>query len=66
MKGKNKGTIKTQNQFDKEEQARLKIKEYFITGQISSDVAIFTLRLLGFSITRSKEIVRQWTEEKNL
>ena len=60
MKGKNKGTIKTQHQYDKEEQARLKIKEYFMTGQISSEVTIFTLRLLGFSATRAKEIVKRW------
>jgi len=62
MKGKNKGAIKTQYQFEKEEQALLKIKEYFLTGQISSEVAIFTLRLLGYSLTRAKQLVRDWTE----
>jgi len=65
MRGRNKGSIMTQHQFEREEQERRKIKEYFMTGQISSEVAIFTLRLLRFSITRAKQIVRQWTFEKN-
>ena len=65
MKGRNKGAIKTQYQFDKEEQARMKIKEYFMTEQISSEVTKFTLRLLGFSVTRAKEIVKQWINDKN-
>jgi hypothetical protein len=64
MKAKNKGSIITQRQFDGEENARIKTKEYFITGQINSEVAIFILRLLGFSVTRAKEIVRQWIYEK--
>ncbi|WP_461246804.1 hypothetical protein [Treponema sp. R6D11] len=64
MKGKNKGAIMTQHQFEKEEQERVKIEEYFMTGQIGSDVAIFTLRLLGFSNARAKQIVRQWANEK--
>jgi len=65
MKGKNKGAIMTQNQFEKEDQARIKINVYFMTGQISSEVAIFTLRLLGFSAARAKQIVMQWTNEKS-
>jgi hypothetical protein len=60
MKEKNKGAIMTQHQ----EKARMKIKEYFMKGQINSEVAIFTLRLLDFSATRAKEIVKQWTSEK--
>jgi hypothetical protein len=65
MRTKDKGSIITQRQFDGEEKARIKTKEYFMTGQISSEVAIFILRLLGFSVARTKEIVRQWTGEKN-
>ena len=65
MKGKNKGAIMTQNQFEKEDQARTKINVYLMTGQISSEVAIFTLRLLGFSAARAKQIVMQWTNEKS-
>ena len=65
MKGNNKGAIKTQYQFDKEDQSRIKIKEYFMAGQISSEAAMFTLRLLGFSITRTKEIVNQWIYDKS-
>jgi Holliday junction resolvasome RuvABC DNA-binding subunit len=65
MKGKTKGSIMTQNQFEKEDQTRTKIKDYFMTGQISSEVAVFTLRLLGFSAARAKQIVRQWASEKS-
>jgi len=64
MRGKDKGSIKTQRQFEKEEQARTKIKEYFLTGQINPEVAVFTLRLLGYSATRAKQIVREWASEK--
>lgn len=65
MQGKTKRSIMTQNQFEKEDQARTKIKDYFMTGQISSEVAVFTLRLLGFSAARAKQIVRQWASEKS-
>ena len=65
MMGKDKGSIKTQRQFEKEEQARTKIKEYFLTGQINPEVAVFTLRLLGYSVTRSKQIVREWASKKH-
>jgi len=65
MIGKDKGAIKTQRQFEKEEQARTKIKEYFLTGQINPEVAVFTLRLLGYSVTRSKQIVREWASKKH-
>ena len=65
MKGKTKGSIMTQHQFEKEEQARIKIEEYFKTGQMNPDVAVFTLRLLGFSAARAKQIVRQWISEKS-
>jgi len=65
MKGKNKGSIMTQHQFEKDEQARIKIEEYFKTGQMNPEVAIFTLRLLGFSVTRAKQIVRLWINEKS-
>jgi len=64
MTGKNKGTIKTQYQYEKEEKARTKIKEYFVSEQISSDAAIFTLHLLGFTAMRAKQIVRQWAFDK--
>ena len=64
MKGKNKGAIKTQRQYEKEEQTRTKIKDYFMSGQINSEVAIFTLHLLGYSVTRAKQIAREWTSEK--
>jgi len=64
MMGKNKGSIKTQRQYEKEEQARTKLKGYFMTGQISSEIAVFTLRLLGYSVTRAKQIVREWASEK--
>jgi heme/copper-type cytochrome/quinol oxidase subunit 3 len=64
MKTKNKGAIMSQHQYEKEEKARMKIKEYFMTGQISSEVAIFTLRLLDFSVAKAKELVKQWTSEK--
>jgi len=60
MREKNKGSIITQHQFEREEQARLKIKEYFLTGQIGSEVTIFTLRLIGYSVMRAKTLVRQW------
>jgi hypothetical protein len=65
MKGKDKGAIMTQHQFEKNEQARIKIEEYFLSGQINSDVGIFTLRLLGFSVAKAKQIVRQWTSENS-
>jgi len=35
-----------------------------MAGQINSEVAIFTLRLLGFSVTRAKQIASEWTSEK--
>jgi len=65
MRGKNKGSIMTQYQFEKEEKERIKIREYFLSEEISPDAAIFTLRLLGFSVTRAKQIVRQWINEKS-
>ena len=64
MIGKNKGSIKTQHQYEKEEQARTKIKEYFMKGQMSSEAAVFTMGLLGYSAIRAKQIVREWTSEK--
>jgi len=64
MKVKNKGSIPTQREYEKEEKARLQIKEYFRAGQISSEVAVFTMRLLGYSAARAKQIVRQWADEK--
>jgi len=64
MTGKNKGAIKTQRQYEKEEQARTKIKTYFMSEQISSEAAVFTLRLLGYSVTRAKQITKEWTSEK--
>jgi heme/copper-type cytochrome/quinol oxidase subunit 3 len=65
MMGKNKGSIKTQRQYEKEEQSRIKIKDYFMSGQISSEVAVFILRLLGYSVTRAKQIAREWASEKS-
>jgi len=41
-----------------------KIKEYFLTGQIDSEVTIFTLRLLGIKSAKTKEIIKQWACEK--
>jgi Holliday junction resolvasome RuvABC DNA-binding subunit len=64
MTGKNKGAIKTQKQYEKEEPARTKIKTYFISDQMSFEAAVFTLRLLGYSATRAKQIVREWAFEK--
>ncbi|WP_461248861.1 hypothetical protein [Treponema sp. R6D11] len=54
MKGKNKGAIMTQHQYEIEERDRAQIKEYFLTGQISAEVAVFIMHLLGFSATRAK------------
>jgi len=65
MREKNKRSIMTQHQFDKDEQARIKIEEYFLSGQINSDVGIFTLNLLGFSVAKAKQLVRQWTSENS-
>jgi len=62
---KNKGSIMTDSQYEKEEKAKKKIKEYYITGQISSEVAAYILRLLGFSVTRAKQIVRQWISKES-
>ena len=64
MIGKDKGSIKTQRQYEKEEQARTKTREYLMSGQISSEVAVFILRLLGYSVTRAKQIVKQWASVK--
>ena len=64
MKGKNKDSIITQHQFEREEKARLRIEDFFKTGQMSSEVAMFTLHLLGFSANRAKEIVKQWKDGK--
>jgi hypothetical protein len=64
MRRKNKGTIMTQRQFERDEQNRKKIEEYFLTGQISPEVAVFTLHLLGFSVVRTKEVVKQWKDKK--
>ena len=64
MMGKNKGSIKTQHQFEKEEQARTKTREFLMAGQISHEAAVFILRLLGYSAIRAKQIVREWASEK--
>jgi len=61
---KNKGSIMTDSQYEKEEKAKKKVKEYFMTGRISSEVSAYILRLLGFSALRGKEIVKQWASEK--
>jgi len=53
-----------QYRLEKEEKSREKIKEYFMTEQISSEVAAYTLRLLGFTVMRGKEILKQWACEK--
>jgi len=62
MKEKNKGAILTQNQYEKEEHARKKIMDFYTARQMSPEAAIFTLRLLGFSATRAKEILKQWRD----
>jgi len=64
MRERNINQSLSQYRFEKEEQSRKKIKEYFMTGQISSEVASYTLRLLGFSVIRSKEILKDWACEK--
>ena len=61
---KNKGSIITNRQYEKEGQAKEKIKECFATGRINSEVAVYILRLLGYSVMRGKEIVKQWAFEK--
>jgi len=65
MREINKDSILTQYRLEKEEQKRKKTKEYFITGQISSEIAIYILRILGFSVMRGKEIVKDWINEKS-
>jgi len=40
-----------------------KIKEYFMTGQIDPEVAMFTLRLLGITVAKAKELIKQWTSK---
>jgi len=40
--------------------SREKIKEYFITGQLDPEVAVFALRLLGVSAKKGKELIKQW------
>jgi len=65
MREINKDSILTQYRLEKEEQSRKKIKEYFITGQISPEIAMYMLRILGFSNMRGKEIVKDWTNEKS-
>jgi len=64
MRKNNKRSIMTDSQYEKEEKSRKQIKEYYMTGQISSEVAAYIFRLLGFSALRGKEIVEQWVSEK--
>ena len=64
MRKNNKGLIMTDHRYEKEEKSRKKIKEFYMTGQISSEVAAYILRLLGFSALRGNEIVKQWASEK--
>ena len=47
------------------EKSREKIKEYFMTGQIDPEVAMFSLRLLGLTIAKAKELIKKWTSDKN-
>ena len=49
----------------KNDPVRNKIKEYFRTRQTNPELTVFTLRLIGFSETRAKEFVSQWTSEKS-
>jgi len=60
----NKRSIMTDSRYDKEEEAKKNVKEYFMTGRISSEVTAYILRLLGFSALRGKEIVKQWASEE--
>ena len=53
-----------QHRLEKEEKSREKIKEYFITGQMNPKVAFFSLRLLGITSKKAKEIIEQWSSKK--
>jgi len=64
MRIKNKDSIITQHEFERVEKAQEQIKKYFMIGQMDHEVTIFTLRLLGFSEARAKELLRKWTNEK--
>jgi len=64
MRKNNKGSVMTNRQYEKEEKSREQIKEFYMTGQISSEVAAYILRLLGFSALRGKDVVKQWRSEK--
>jgi len=64
MRERNINEVLSQHRAEKEEQSRKKIKEFFMTGQINPEVAMYTLRLLGFTTMRTKQIVREWTDEK--
>jgi len=65
---KNKEEIKKrikEHRDEQEEKSREKIKEYFITGQMNPEVTMFTLRLLGLTVAKAKELIKQWTSEKS-
>jgi hypothetical protein len=65
MRIKNKDSIITQHEFERVEKAQIQIMAYFISGQMNPEVTNFTLRLLGFSAARAKQIVRKWASEKS-
>jgi hypothetical protein len=46
---------------EQEEKSREKIKEYFLNGQMNPEVTMFTLRLLGLTVAKAKELIKQWT-----
>ena len=48
---------------EQDEKSREKIKEYFMAGQMNNEVTMFTLRLLGLTVAKSKELIKQWTSK---
>jgi len=52
-----------QHRLEKEEKSHIKIREYFMTGQMNPEVAMFALHLLGVSATKAKELIKQWTSK---
>lgn len=63
MKGKNKGRIKTQTEYEREEANIKRIRQALDNKEISKNQAVAELCMVGFSPDRAKHVVVSWDDD---